>query len=217
MYRDMDLPTELVSECRKCLIESEWKHYNLFGGNKKLDILPCKRIKLNKTSKPMPNMLLNYGINWGGEFLEAYQCSYIAHYETVPNIIAIWNKYNDDDWKQMTLNEDNFETISHICLAPAVSGINPCIEATHMELETLRDNNDRRHCHNLIKAFESKIRWKGETPIGPIFVDDISQEYKYMIAKSMHISNKKKELMKYYECNHWPSCFINYGEIQSEK
>ena len=213
----MDFPQNVVTEFNKHLNESDWNRYILYGGSKRLDILPCKRIKDYKQTTPKENTLKKYGINWGGENLEAYQCSFIAHYKTVPNIDTNWNKYNDDDFKQIKLDQDNSETISHVCLSPAITGINACIEPTHMELETIFDNHDRRNCHRLIKVFESKIRWKGVVPIGPIFVSDLSQDDKYMVAKTYHISNKKKELMKYYECNHWPRCFINYGEIKSEK
>lgn len=213
----MDFPPNITTKLDKLLTESEWKHCILYGGSKRLDILPCKRIKDYKKCKPKPNVLRTYGINWGGETLEAYQCSFIKYYKTIPNIVVNWNDNNDDiECKNTALDENTFETISHICLSPSVSGINPCIEPTHMELETIRDNNDRRNCHHLIKMYESKMRWKGEIPIGPIFVDDLSQDDKFMIAKTMHISNKRKESMKYYHCNHWPSCFVNYGEIKQQ-
>ena len=129
----MDFPQEALTQLNDYLTKSSWKHYNLFGGSERHGILPCKRII--DYQKPKPNVLKKYGMNWGASNLDAYQCGFVIHHKTIPNIVVNWNRFNDDDFKHIELDQDNIETISHVCLSPAITGgTNACIEGSHITM-----------------------------------------------------------------------------------
>ena len=152
---------------------------------------PCLRFKTENGI--LPNLDNNTGI--GPNKLTPTQIGFIAHHKYLP-----FNRRN--------VNDEKLE-ISHICGNATNSKNSLCIEGSHMRLETNKQNQDRRKCHNYIRQFVNECKkYSDVITIGTIKVFDVNKRLTHKGIKYLRKYGKKCCC----KCRN-KKCFINYGKV----
>ena len=103
-------------------------------------------------------------------------------------------------------NKNNEKYINHMCGKLKSKNI-ICIEPTHMCIENISTNLNRKICHNKICKFEEKYTTNDNIKtFGTIFIDDIDQEYvcPNQLIKLVYVVEQEvvKSTKKFLECKH---------------
>lgn len=178
--------------------------------------LPCKRLLTD----------FNKSYNVLGKPYKPCQITFIHLTQTLPQDVD-----NDDE-------DGHNHEISHICCDYSQNSQYPsCIEVTHYELESHKNNCSRKNCHHTLKKY---VKMKQPNQFtkhcdkiknGPFYILDIPEllrkygldynkkqskpkrKYKKRKRKTNENKSNSKQNALPIACNHDPKCFINVGEI----
>ena len=196
-----------IEALKDLLNNTSWKRTFCYGKRIGGSVKPCIRIKdcINTKKNPIKRI-------YGGTTIKAYQASYIVKKKIIPNgkISHICGKtyIKRHKYSNYTYGKSKKEKKR--------KPYSPCIEHTHLEIESQNTNNARTKCHKKIRKWERKNRYRFHKINGPLKLSRIQREEDKRNGISIRERYRRRTQegeVTEYVCPHNDTCFINYGKF----